>query len=82
MYLEKGCAVKLGDRHPEKRWCKGCNLCCAVPGLSLLDRQVKSLHCADDLVPLSPTEQGLQQQLDTVEKVLPELGPGSKCEEN
>ena len=41
---------------------------CAAPGLSLLDREVKSLFYADDLVLLSPTEQGLQQQLDIVEK--------------
>ncbi len=33
-----------------------------------LDREVKSLFYADDLVLLSPTEQGLQQQLDIVEK--------------
>lgn len=36
---------------------------CAAPGLSLLDREVKCLLYADDLVLLSPTEQGLQQQL-------------------
>ena len=41
---------------------------CAAPGLSFLDREVKSLFYADDLVLLSPTEQGLQQQLDIVEK--------------
>ena len=41
---------------------------CAVPSLSLLDREVKSLFYADDLALLSPTEQGLQQQLDIVEK--------------
>ena len=41
---------------------------CAVPGLSLLDREVRSLFYADDLVLLSPTEQGLQKQLDIVEK--------------
>lgn len=37
-------------------------------GLSLLDRQLTSLFYADDLVLLSPNEQGLQQQLDIVEK--------------
>ena len=41
---------------------------CAAPGLSLLDREVQSLFYADDLVLLSLTEQGLQQQLGTVEK--------------
>ena len=41
---------------------------CAAPGLSLLDREVKSLFYADDLVLLSLTEQGLQQQLDIEEK--------------
>jgi len=41
---------------------------CAAPGLTLLDREVKSLFYADDLVLLSPTKQGLQQQLDIVEK--------------
>ena len=41
---------------------------CAAPGISLLGREVKSLFYADDLVLLSPTEQGLQQQLDIVEK--------------
>ena len=41
---------------------------CAAPGLSLLNREVRSLFYADDLVLLSPTEQGLQQQLDIVEK--------------
>ena len=41
---------------------------CAAPGLSLLNREVKSLFYADDLVLLSPTEQGLQQQLNIVEK--------------
>ena len=41
---------------------------CAAPGLSLLNREVKSLFYADDLVLLSPSEQGLQQQLDIVEK--------------
>ena len=40
----------------------------AAAGLSLLDREVKSLFYADDLVLLSPTEQVLQQQLDIVEK--------------
>ena len=39
---------------------------CAAPGLSLLDREVKSLFYADDLVLLSPSEQALQQQLDIV----------------
>ena len=39
---------------------------CAAPGLSLLDREVKSLFYADDLVLLSPTEQGLEQ--DVVKK--------------
>ena len=39
-----------------------------APGLSLLDREVKSPFYADDLVLLSPTEQGLQQQLDIVDK--------------
>ena len=41
---------------------------CAVPGLSLLGREVKFLFYADDLVLLSPTEQGLQQQMGIVEK--------------
>ena len=41
---------------------------CTAPGLSLLDREVKSLFYADDLVLLSPTKQGLQQQLDIVEQ--------------
>ena len=41
---------------------------CAAPGLSFLDREVKSLLYADELVLLSPTEQGPQQQLDIVEK--------------
>ena len=41
---------------------------CAASGLSLLNREVKSLFYADNLTLLSPTEQGLQQQLDTVEK--------------
>lgn len=41
---------------------------CAAPGLSLLDREVKCLLYADDLVLLSPTEQGLQQQLDIVDQ--------------
>ena len=39
---------------------------CAAPGLSLLNREVRSLFYADDLVLLSPTEQG-QQQLNIVE---------------
>ncbi|KAF0027122.1 hypothetical protein F2P81_019863 [Scophthalmus maximus] len=39
-----------------------------LPDLSLPDREVKSLLYADDLVLVSPTEQGLQQQLDIVEK--------------
>ena len=39
-----------------------------APGLSLLDREVKSLFYAEDLVLLTPTEKGLQQQLDIVEK--------------
>nr|WPH61295.1 reverse transcriptase [Somniosus microcephalus] len=38
------------------------------PGLRLLDGEVKSLFYADDLVLLSPTEQGLQQQLDLLDK--------------
>ena len=33
---------------------------CAAAGLSLLDREVKSLFYADDLVLLSPTEPGEQ----------------------
>lgn len=41
---------------------------CAVPGLSLLYIEVKSVFYADDLVLLPPTEPGLQQQLDIVEK--------------
>ena len=41
---------------------------CAAAGLSLLDREVKSLFYADDLILLSSTEQGPQQQLDIVEK--------------
>ena len=41
---------------------------CAAVGLSLLDREVKSLFYADDLVLLPPTEQGPQQQLDIVKK--------------
>ncbi|KAF0024970.1 hypothetical protein F2P81_021851 [Scophthalmus maximus] len=41
---------------------------CATPGPSLLDRELKSRLPADDLVLLSPTEQGRQQQLDIVEK--------------
>ncbi|KAJ4925143.1 hypothetical protein JOQ06_017880, partial [Pogonophryne albipinna] len=35
---------------------------------SCLDREVKCLLYADDLVLLSPTEQGLQQQLDIVDQ--------------
>ena len=41
---------------------------CAAPGLSLLHKEVRYLFYADDLVLLSPTEQGLRQQLDIVEK--------------
>lgn len=35
---------------------------------SLLDREMKSLFYANDLVLLSPTDQGKQQQLDMVAK--------------
>ena len=38
-----------------------------APGLSLLDKDVTSLFYTDDLVLLSPTEEGKQQQLDMVE---------------
>lgn len=55
-------------------------MCCSWP--VLLDREVKSLFHADDLVVLSPTELGPQQQLDKAEKILSELGPGSEYEEN
>ena len=55
---------------------------CAVPGLSLLDREVKSLFYADNLVPLSPTEQGLRQTAGHNREVFSELDPSSKYEEN
>ena len=41
---------------------------CAAPGLFLLDREVKSLFYADDLVLLFPTEQGPQQELNIIEQ--------------
>ncbi len=49
-----------------------------APGLTLQDQT--SSHCCtqDDLVMLSSTPQGLQQHLDLLEQLLPELGPGSK----
>ena len=40
----------------------------ASPGLTLHDTEVKFLLCADDLVLLSPTEQGLQQSLSLIER--------------
>ena len=39
-----------------------------APGLTLHDSEIKSLLYADDLVLLSPTEQGLQQNLDLLEQ--------------
>ena len=39
----------------------------SVPGVSLHNKEVKCLLFADDLVPLSPTAQGLQQSLDLLE---------------
>lgn len=46
------------------------------------DRDVKSLFYANDFVLLSPTEKGLQQQLDKVEKSCSNIGPGSKYEDS
>ena len=40
----------------------------AAPGLTLFDKEVKCLLYADDLVLLSPTEQGLQQHLNLLEQ--------------
>lgn len=40
---------------------------CTAPGLTLLDKEVKCLLYADDLVLLSPTPEGLQQQLNLLE---------------
>ncbi len=40
----------------------------AAPGLTLHDTEVKFLLYADDLVLLSPTEQGLQQSLALLEQ--------------
>lgn len=39
----------------------------SVPGVSLHNQEVKCLLFADDLVLLSPTEDGLQQSLDLLE---------------
>ena len=36
----------------------------AAPGLTLLDKEIQFLLYADDLVLLSPTKEGLQQNLD------------------
>ena len=83
MYLENMCAVKIGDKETElftQRCTPGLQFKsdvyisefaveldqCAAPGFSLLDTELKIY--ADYLVLLSPTEQGLQQQLDIVEK--------------
>ena len=38
-----------------------------APGLTLLDKEIKFLLYADDLVLISPTAQGLQQHLDLLE---------------
>lgn len=39
-----------------------------APGLTLHDSEIKFLLYADDLVLLSPTKQGLQQNLDLLEQ--------------
>ncbi len=40
----------------------------AAPGLTLHDSEIKCLLYADDLVLLSPTQHGLQQNLDLLEQ--------------
>ncbi len=40
----------------------------AAPGLTLHDSQIRCLLYADDLVLLSPTQHGLQQNLDLLEQ--------------
>ncbi|MGH0125042.1 UNVERIFIED_CONTAM: hypothetical protein FKN15_043951 [Acipenser sinensis] len=54
----------------------------AASGLTLHDTEVKFLLYADDLVLLSPTEQGLQQSLCSAGTVQSDLGPGSKHEKD
>ncbi len=52
----------------------------AAPGLTLHDSQIRCLLYADDLVLLSPTKHGLQQNLDLLGAILPDLGPDSQPE--
>ena len=70
MYFENMCAVKIRDKLMQFKSDFFCVVHtnelaveldqCAAPGLSLLDREVKSLFNADDLALLSPTAHGPQ----------------------
>ena len=51
----------------------------AAPSLNLLESEVKCLRSTDDLVLLSPTKEGIQQNIDVLH-ILLDLGPDSKSQ--
>ncbi len=73
MYSNNQCAIKIGNKRTEfftqgRGVRQGCPLSQTLFNIYINDSNIKFLLFADDLVLLSPTEEGLQQNLDILHK--------------
>ena len=69
-FFPQGCGVRQGCRFSPTLFNKLARALeqSAVPGLTLLESEVKCPLFADDLVLLSPTKEGIQQHLDILHR--------------